>query len=343
LFPSFLNASRERLRPFPFFIFFAMVLVGAASSLSAADADEGGFAFPPPPIGVRFAEPIEKDQLRIQYSWERIQSQGLVSGTRDVTPDFARNQRGFTQTPRSLEATVHTIQLAYAPHARVTLIAELPFIQTELERVSLARGRFQDQTEGVGDVVFGVLVPFIRKGFETSEVYVAIDAPTGAFRRGGDDTRLPYDSQLGNGSWDFEWGWTYRGEYERLSWGAQGTGRHTLNRNSLNYREGSRFVVTAWGAVRVFGGLSASLRSEWAKQNNTSGVDRSLMPRFDPSENAKTRGGERISLAPGLSLDLPTLKGQRIAIEFSIPVHQRLDGPQLERDWSVKTGWQWVY
>jgi hypothetical protein len=299
--------------------------------------------FPPPPLGVRFAEPIEDGTIRVQYSWERIQSQGMASGTRDISPEFARDQRGFTQTPRSLEVTVHNLQIAYAPHPRVTLLAELPFIRKELERMSLARGRFQDQTEGIGDVMFAVVVPFIRKGFESSQVYIAIDAPTGEFRRGGDDMRLPYDSQLGNGSWDFEWGWTYRGEYERISWGAQGSGRHALNRNSLKYREGSRFVGTVWGAVRIFGGLSASLRTEWAKQNNISGSDRSLLPHFDPSQNAKTRGGERISVAPGLSFDLPMLKGQRIAVEFAIPVHQRLDGPQLERNWSLKTGWQWVY
>ena len=299
--------------------------------------------FPPPPIGVRFAEPIEGAEVRVQYSWERIQSQGLVSGTRDVTPDHARTVSGFTKTPRSLEVTVHNFQVAYAPHPRVTLVAELPFIQKELETVDPTTGAFQNQTEGVGDVVFGAVVPFIRKGSESSHVYIAIDAPTGAFRRGGDDTRLPYDSQIGNGSWDFEWGWTYRGGYQRVSWGAQGSGRHPLHRNSLNYREGSRFVGTLWGAARVIGGLSTSLRGEWVKTNNISGFDRSMMARVDPSQNDKTRGGERLSLAPGLSLDVPLIKGGRVAIEFGIPVYQRLDGPQLERDWNLKMGWQWVY
>ena len=93
----------------------------------------------------------------------------------------------------------------------------------------------------------------------------------------------------------------------------------------------------------MIGGLSTSLRGEWVKTNNISGFDRSMMARVDPSQNDKTRGGERLSLAPGLSLDVPLIKGGRVAIEFGIPVYQRLDGPQLERDWNLKMGWQWVY
>jgi len=308
-----------------------------------ASKSEPDHTFPPPPIGVRFGESLEEDTLRVAYSWERIQAQGMVADRRDVTPDYARNVLGYTQTPRSLEVTVHTFEIAYAPHPRVTLILDVPFLQKELETVDAFGMRSQEQTEGIGDVAFTVLVPFIRKGLESSQVHIGFDAPTGAYRRGGDDMRLPYDNQIGNGTWDFEWGWTYRGAYERVSWGGQAIGRHPILRNGVKYRTGSRFAGTVWGAVRIVAGLSASFRTEWEKQNNIEGYDRTLRPDFDPSENPKIRGGERVTLSPGLSLDVPQLNGQRIAIEAGIPVYQRLDGPQLERDWTIKTAWQWVY
>jgi len=154
---------------------------------------------------------------------------------------------------------------------------------------------------------------------------------------------LPYDSQIGNGTVDFEWGWTYKGETENFSWGGQALGRHPIGRNGRDYREGSRFTGRLWAGVRIAKGVSASVRTEWEKQNNSEGFDRDLRPTFDPAETSKLQGGAQITVAPGLSIDLPQLDGQRIAFEFGVPVYQDLDGPQLERDWTARAGWQWVY
>jgi hypothetical protein len=318
----------------------------APTPTEAQEADEASApvrAPVPPPPGVRFGEALSGDRLRIGYSFERIQSQGLMVGTREISAEYAREVRGFSQTPRWLHVTVHTLQIAYAPHPRVTLLTEIPFLQKELQRVDAESRRRQDQTDGVGDVTFAVIVPFIQKGAESTQVHFAVTAPTGSIRRSEDSVRLPYDSQIGSVSWTLEWGWTYKGELDRVSWGGQIVGRHPVNRNGLKYRNGSRFTGSIWGGVRLFAGLSTSLRAEWEKQNNINGFDRSFMPDEDPSQNAKLRGGNRITLAPGLSLDLPKLKGQRIAVEVALPVFQKLDGPQLERDWSVKTAWQWVF
>ena len=314
---------------------------GVTDENASAEAPVHGY--PPAPVGVRFAEALEGKRLSVAYSWERIQGQGLRAGRNKITPDHARDVLGFTTTPRSLQVTIHTVQVAYAPHPRVTLVAEVPILRKELETVDAAGTRSHAHTDGVGDIGFYAVVPFIRKGSESSQIHLGFDAPTGAYRRGGDDMRLPYDNQIGNGSWDFEWGLTYQGGYQRVSWGGQALGRHPIGRNGVKYREGSRFVGTVWGAVRMVAGLSLSFRTEWAKQNNINGFDRTLRPDFDPSENAKLRGGERITLSPGLSLDVPRLNNQRFAVEFGIPVYQRLDGPQVERDWSFKGAWRWVY
>ena len=309
----------------------------------------------PPPIGVRFGEALEGNTVRVSYAWERIRSQGLAVGRDNVTPDYVRGVLGYTQTPRSLEVTVHTVAVAWAPHPRVTLVAEVPFVQKELERVDPSVGavgfygtaRRQVQTEGIGDVSFSIVIPFIRKGVESSQVHVGFDVPTGSIRRSestpGGPMILPYDSQIGNGTVDFEWGWTYKGETELFSWGGQALGRHPIGRNGRDYREGSRFTGRLWAGFRIAKGVSASVRTEWEKQNNSEGFDRDLRPTFDPAETSKLQGGAQILVAPGLSIDLPQLDGQRIAFEFGIPVYQDLDGPQLERDWTARAGWQWVY
>ena len=70
---------------------------------------------------------------------------------------------------------------------------------------------------------------------------VGFNAPTGSIRRSDNGVRLPYDSQIGNGTWDLEWGWTYEGAWDRFAWGGQATGHHPVSRNDLHYRTGSRF------------------------------------------------------------------------------------------------------
>jgi len=324
----------------------------AAASETAADESElrekaPSQSAPPPPLGVRFGEALEGQRFRIAYSFDQMQRKGMLIGDNQVSPSevLSDSFNPYDRTPRRLEVTVHTIQLAYAPHPRATLIIEVPFLLKKLQtRDDLGRVT-QEQTQGVGDIGFALVVPFIRKGNESSQLHIGFDIPTGAIRRGGDETRLPFDSQIGNGSYDFEWGWTYRGEMDWLAWGAQAIGRHPIGRNGLKYREGSRFGTSVWGAVRLPAVLSTSLRFGWQKQNNTRTQERDLVtdPINDPSDNPKARGGTLLTLSPGLTLELPQLGNQRIAVEVEIPIHQDLDGPQLKQDWSIKAGWQWGY
>ncbi|MFO0689676.1 MAG: transporter [Myxococcota bacterium] len=302
---------------------------------------------PPSPIGARFAEPLEGQRMRIRYQWRRTKSQGLLLADRDARPGYVRDALflDYNETPRALDVTTHTIEVAYAPHPRTTLILQVPFLVKDLETLEASGDRRRDQTEGVGDVTLGLVVPFIRRGRESSHVHIAFDVPNGSFRKhDATGRRLPYDSQIGNGTFDFEWGWTYRGERDRISWGGQAIGRHPLDENGLGYREGSRFEASLWSGVRLIDGLSASLRVQWQKQNNLSGRDRSFDPITNPAENDKARGGTRLLVGPGLAWDLPgVLRGQRLAVELSVPVYQNLDGPQLEQDWTLTTGWQWAY
>lgn len=303
---------------------------------------------PPPPVGVRLGEPIEANQLRVAYRFVRTQSQGLLIGDRDISASRVRQDlfTDFEQSPRSLEVTAHVFEVAYAPHPRVTFVVEVPFIEKELERVGacvIVENPCEDQTEGVGDLSFSMLIPFIRKGVESSHLHLGFDVPTGSIRRGDGPNRLPYDSQIGNGTVDLEWGWTYRGDLEWVSWGGQVVGRHPVGRNDLNYREGSRFEASLWGALRIVSGISTSLRVGWEKRNNLSGQDSQFVPLTDASTNPFARGGTVFTISPGLAIEVPQLDDQRLSVEFGIPVHQDLDGPQLERDWSATVGWQWAF
>ena len=91
------------------------------------ESSASGAGAAPPPIGVRFGETLEDERLRIAYSWERTRGQGMMAGDNRVSTEYVRGTPpaglGYTQNPRSLEVTVHTIHVAYAPDTRVTLTA----------------------------------------------------------------------------------------------------------------------------------------------------------------------------------------------------------------------------
>lgn len=333
---------------------FALLAGPFAASAAAEEVDdavEAGsmrapasvYGPPPPPMGARFAEALEGDRIRVGYSFERIRLAGLRTGDDHLTPDQVR-AFGFPETSRALDTTLHTVSLAYAAHPRVTLVLEIPFVQNEYERFDATSGiRRQHQADGIGDVGFSVIIPFIRKGFESTQVHLGLDVPTGSIRRSAEGRPLPYAAQPGNGSVDLEWGWTYKGELDRVAWGGQVGGRHPVGRNGRDWRQGSRFTGRLWGVVRVVGGLSASVRADWEKQNEIDGFDRNLQPPIDPSEDPELQDGTLLAIAPGLSMEVPALAGQRLGVEVGIPVYQDLDGPQLERDWTFRAGWQWTY
>ena len=287
---------------------------------------------PPTPIGLRYSEPLDGTMFRFEYDYERTERKGILLG-----------KRTYTSTPHSLDVTIHTLQLTYAPHPRVNLVVDIPIEKRELSTNESSGMLSHAETTGLGDVEFVVVLPFIRKGRESSHVHLGVKTPTGSYRRGGDETRLPYDLQPGNGTWDLEWGWTYRGELDWLAWGGQIWGIHPQGRNGLHYRDGSHFQVTGWSAIRLFAGLSASVRMEWEKINNIRGHDRSLDQQSDPSNNSKMRGGESLQISPGLSFDIPELPHQRIAVEATLPLWENLDGAQLKRDWGLQVGWRWGF
>ena len=89
---------------------------------------------PPPPLGVRFGEPLEDQRFRIAYTFDQMQRKGLLIGDNQVSPSDVLNGsfNPYDRTPRRLEVTAHIIALAYAPHPRATLVVEVPFLMKKL-------------------------------------------------------------------------------------------------------------------------------------------------------------------------------------------------------------------
>jgi hypothetical protein len=162
---------------------------------------------------------------------------------------------------------------------------------------------------------------------------------------GAMEQRLDYPMQLGSGTFDLHPGLTYLGQSEHWAWWAEAAALVRVGKNANDYRLGDRYELSAWGARKWADWVSTSLRLHVSTWDNIHGADPRIDPQMSPSADPDRQGGSRLSLAPGLSLYAPAglLKGNRLALEVGIPIFQSLDGPQLELDWQLGVGWQWVF
>jgi len=297
------------------------------------------------PIGVDWASPLPGGGFRVAYEFERVRYAGYRNGQSDLSVAKVR-AKGFRQVPTRLERDRHTLALSYAPHDRITLVAEIPWesIEQNGRRPLPGDERYERSTAGLGDVRLTAVVPFIRKRQERSILHLGLSAPTGDIRRkAGDAVRLGYPSRLGTGSWGINWGLAYRGDFEWLSWGAQGGAIIALHENDFDYQAATHYGATAWMAASLYDVWTGSFRLGWSKNGEIHGNDDGIDRTLEPDANDKHQANQTLDLLPGMSLQLPGLRGQRLAVELSVPVFQKVSGPQLERDWTLSAGWQWTF
>ena len=152
--------------------------------------------------------------------------------------------------------------------------------------------------------------------------------------------RLPYPMQLGSGTYDPIVGASYSGLGSRWGWGAQWRSMYRLGDNDDDYHLGNEHRATGWPSYLFDESFSASLRMEYLKRDNISGIDPEIVAPVqtaDPDRQALTRTDASIGLHWA---GQGGLHGYRIAVEYVLPIRQDVDGPQMETDSSIMLGLQ---
>jgi hypothetical protein len=222
----------------------------------------------------------------------------------------------------------------------------LPYTSMEMEHRTRMGVRFTTESSGLGDVSLGGLYKIFDRSGQRIHLNLGLSLPTGSTDQrddtpAGEDSVLPYPMQLGSGTYDLLPGVTYLGQSELGSWGAQVRGRLRLGRNDEDYALGDRLEAGAWLARRWTDWLSTSLRLNFQTWGDIRGEDDRLNPMLIPTADTDLRSGSRLDL--GLGLNVYDRDGFRVGAEFSLPLYQSLDGPQLETDWMGMMGLQLAF
>ncbi|MGH0036696.1 MAG: hypothetical protein ACQGVK_16860 [Myxococcota bacterium] len=311
------------------------------------DVDPGGgqFAHDEMPHAFDRARLVPGGEVNVSYHYDFLSRGSNRTGTRreSISRVF---ERGFTRASYSQDVETHTFEVLYAPIDRLTLGVRLPFQRIETRHRNPDGSSFTTQNQGVGDLEFSGRLRFTRKRSESFNLHLAIQTPTGTVtqkdRTPGGRERLPYDEQVGSGTWNFLPGITYLGRHRGTSWGLQVGAEFYVTDNDEGWSRGDAWHAGGWLAHRWFDLVSTGVQVRWKEWSDVNGGDGDISEAW-PSGNPNLQGGAHLVLGSTLELAIPGLTGQRLSIDASWPVYQSLDGPQLEGRWRLGAGWEWTF
>ena len=329
---------------------FYLVSVQAADAHDHRDMDHHGH-FGSEPIGVMGAHAHGRGEWMLSLRSMRMQMDGNRDGTSRMSSAdvFAA---GYQIVPERMTMDMQMLGVMYGVNEDLTVMLMLPWLDLEMDHVRANGAKFTTRSSGIGDVRFSGLYKLGQWGAHQLNLNAGVSVPTGAINE-KDDTpmganqHLPYPMQLGSGTWDLLPGLTYLGQAAPLSWGVQGVAVVRLGENDNDYTLGDRFNLTGWISRAWTPDWLTSLRLDGQWWGNIDGSDRKIPPMMIgvvPTADPDLRAGRRVDLLVGAAFAPRTglLRSHRLGLETGWPVYQNLDGPQLETDWTVTLGWQWL-
>ncbi len=300
------------------------------------------------PTGIMGDHMHPKGEVMFSYKYMFMEMHGNRKGS--DRSSLADVHREFPVAPTYMGMEMHMLGIMGAPHDRVTVMAMLPYVHKWMDHTVRNGVKFETESKGIGDVQLGTLIGLTDIDKHHFHLNFSLSLPTGSVDQRDNtpaalDVRLPYPMQIGSGTFDLLPGFTYTGHTQDFSWGAQTIGNLRLHENKHDYRLGHELKATVWGARKWLDFMSTSLRLDFAKWGDIAGNDDTQNKAMVPTADPGLRGGERLNAALGINFFIPrgTFKHNRISVEASLPVYQRLEGPQLEENWRITVGWQWSF
>lgn len=145
----------------------------------------------------------------------------------------------------------------------------------------------------------------------------------------------PYDMQLGSGTYDITPSLSMSNRIGPWQLGYEMSYLWRTHDNVENYRWGNRFKVDGWTKYTFPSRTIARVGIVHANWSGIDGRDTRI------STNTANYGGQRTDLSLGVAQELPG--GFTVEGRYARPIHQSLDGFQMETDAVWELALQWMY
>jgi hypothetical protein len=297
------------------------------------------------PVGIVVDRPLDAGALRVGYRFSRAEWRGLRS-TGGILLETDALDLGFTFVPLEMTATAHRLTLGYGITDDLTVMATGGYLMKDAQFANDSVFFFGD-SEGIMDAEADVLWEVYSAGPYKGHLQLGVIAPFGSIDQTSDfptaaDAQLPYDMQIGTGSWLVMPGVGAQVMNETGSVGGQIRGVFALTDNDRGWRPGDRLEGLVWMAHRFNRNVSASTGVRGYAANDIQGIDPDLETLRLPGDLALTYGGNRVDIPLGVNLRMTEgpLAGHRVGVEAVWTVHEKVHGPRIGSDWAVNIGWQ---
>ena len=304
----------------------------------------------------------EPKEFRFKLSQMIMEMGPLRDGTDEISNDDligSANGTNFPALPTNMQMYMTMIGAAYSFSDDFAVMGMTSYIENTM-RMNLNNGNdFTMTSGGVGDVTLLAkyrayaddnLVP-------TNQVSVlfGLSLPSGSinkkFSNHTNDTfngsLLPFKMQLGSGTVDPIIGLTYQGSRDPFWWGFNTQLEGHIYDNEQGYRRAQELRYDFYAMKQVhdkvvvhaqlngwyegkFSDEAYDVRVLGAGHNSLSTANNLISPLFDPDNY----GGHKLHF--GLGVQFQPLPLHVMELTASVPIHQDLNGPQLQDNWMVQ-------
>jgi Putative MetA-pathway of phenol degradation len=318
-----------------------------AASVAAQDDDyifdrNRPDGFGPPGVSGNFT--VDAGEILWSFTYSRNDMLGNRTGTAPLFQEDVLD--AFTVAPVSLLTQTLNLELRLGLTDRFTLAVAAPYIfRSDLNETETEI--FGSFTQDFSDLKVTTLLDLLNPGPHVLTLGMGVSIPTGEIDERGQTAtssraQLPFNMQSGSGSWDLSPSLSFMTQNEVGTFGAQVSSTFHLNDNDRNYRLGDRFDMTSWVSYNVSDWISVSARVVYEEWASVTGPDPETNALEDPRANPFATGGVRTQFPFGFTLHVRegVLKGNRFSVEYFTPIHEDLNGPQLQADNTILFGWQ---
>lgn len=260
----------------------------------------------------------------------------------------------FEVAPSEMTTQGFAVDVLWGATDDLTVTATGTFAQKTMDHLAPLDGQpnaflfYQTEASGLQDLKVSALYDVLSQGDMRFHVFGGVSLPLGAIDT--DDvtpfsdplpTQLPYQQQLGSGTVDLMPGFVFNIQNKKASLGFQTRATIRLGENDRMWSLGDLYEANMWAGLKTSDWASVSLGARYSSWGNVEGFDEALDPNESPAHNTLTQAGWRVDLPVGVNFVLPDgqFEGHRLGVEFLLPIHQDLDGPQLKHNWSIVAGW----
>ena len=290
----------------------------------------------PLPFGIMIGS---AEQWMVGYQGMVTKLDGLLDGRDGVTSQSALTR--FPAVPTDMTMQMHMGMVMYAPSARFTMMAMLPYTAMSMGERHRDGTTSSESTSGIGDVVVRGLysVHSAKSLRQRILVTFGVSVPTGSInQQDPEGKRMEYPMQTGSGTFSLLPGAVYLGQILPWSWGGQVLSTVRLGRNEHEYRLGDRLESRLWLARQLTTLVSVSAGTSAESWGNIRGADSALDASDEPTKDSARQGGNRLNALLGVTFhpERGVFKGQQFLIEGHALFMQSLHGPQLKQRYDLR-------